>query len=1852
MAEQSDPEWVQAQKEGKQSFFNGMYQVRLEDITPGQGATIGLYSGTRKLGETQVVQGKVSSDIYLPGSFCRAGIRAELLGYELGKERATLRIAGTQGTETVDVYQGSTFLQGACRVQRLHIDNRTGRTGYIEVKCAQLPVFKLQLLNSAGAFELFADPTDANKLLIPDEEGALNFGDRTPAYQSGKFKIGDTGNLLRFNDTLKEWKEVSTGGSSEQARWYATVRTTLREYIQALGKKSSSGSSHILRERNYSADIEANFSATIAAYRLLVQEFPAEKGDIIPEPYGEQALQRAVELARAYGKQATQAVLLQELITTYPDADNRSRYQQQLTQLQEIDGSESNAVLSLRGGSYTLSLMRLTYPTRKPKVHLQIANQPVTLEVGTDGKAVYDGFGQMVGSGREKTANAFIRVTSLDAETVTFSTNCAYDIRRTTGSSLVQTSSGVIRSVPLREQDDGTFCGVPVRVASIEAEKVARIRLSTTAERTEGVTNVSVQIGIEKRAIQLSPAKTAERIANLNKSIQRWEQLNKNLEKVVTTMKAACFATAGVLTVKNFFTSLSGKGFARKQAMEGVHGWTEKCKKEIASSAEVRTFDQCYLKYASEIEKDVDARAEIVKQVNAKVMDIQKNSLNPSTGLFGDSIDTEKARKAYLNFLQEDSTFRPQVQNMSLEHASYTQLREVHMNLLLQQRTDGTLLQSDAEAKIEAMQKDLTNQKELDNNLRKEREKDIKGDIPSTVVSAQSQLPRQAPIISEKAAAATKQPYYGKNSSEPTYKYYTKVTTTASEDKSGRTYASETYGLGLVKEGNLYVVKDVFTANGTPLDPGEKERVISQYNLASFTDSASEIWEGYSWKNPEVQYYETDPYKGLPALVPVDPDHGWYAATKQTLPAFGGLAGWESSGRVASFYLCNVGKNSLPDVFNGYSDDMCVLINLASGQPVEKVPGVSEARAVQLVKDARQALEDAALQHGNKRVTLKSGTYDAGKPAVSVPAVQCQLFMSAQECNLLFNVCDPVICPASRCDFGGKYPVQDVIQSGIVGSTLLCLPNFPDVKIPLCLSGIHAGIDAYTSILQAHRACLQESLTSGRMVGICDQIYSIYSCEFFWRQLSPLTNLLVPKLFEQAQGQGTRGGGEYLTVQNAWQNAKQSTDYFTQVYGVNAFKAFQARNAEEVGSQVCKGFISAQFPTNFKSLIQADSPVQFTASFSTTRFSDATVPATSQYKVFYHIYAGKDQGVSYRVYLKNPPATSYYASQPTLHVDSGFIGKGQFRDETKDFTAPEGYQQLCVMVNGDERCGFKQVSTSFAINRLRDQIVQNELQDKEVKTEQECVSGSPNGAALLNPNLGQMADELADPALYRRGIVRICASSNPGQTTDPSRFTQVGICGDAKLKCWLDRKSIADAITPNNKGVLNATYQWFANNTLANLEEDKTVLGEKAGRDELSRLEGVVKGLETKNARLTPAEVTRVGQLFNEFEQTKRALFYNHHRARLGWVVGRAQEVLFKHVFAVSADDTRQAGQLDKGILVRENKGVWEIKVAQIGVWERADSYTESDTEKWTLLSPFQQTIVAYLQEKTADSKDADILGKHHYLRDQPGVTVTADKLTDADGYYYVPFGDVASSSGTPADPPARTPTPPSSGGGPSANQPLDILLQDVDPSVTTFIQTAINGNIQLTRLFYAGKQDTSLAFYVSRYSQYYLYVNSSATNGVQRIGTVTDSGITILPEAVSSLRLRSSYESERDFLYALDGGRLVFEKPYIYIEFATKTKLYNTNYTLTKTWRGDLKIYDNSTKRKYTDLYISRNILYFDGQGFGGNADIGSLDSGIISIDVTKYQQVAEKKYKKVYYETIHGSFIRANILMRKAEI
>ncbi len=1402
----SDYDWEQTDERFRNSFWNGRYFVRLEQADPNF-AVVSIYSGQKgllggigKIASVRVERGSISSPIYVPGAYCRAGLEVAYDGFVSAENMATIVISDDKGTDSLDVYEGSRFLNDRCSVNKIIIDE-TNSTGGVSIKCSD----------------------------------------------------GKRHNLvLRSNFTNATGRQDKDLGS-----------------------------------------LNMNFDDAIASLEKVVDEYSAEKERNVEgaESYGERALIRAIKLSALAGKERTRVRLISKFVERYPDS-GFAEYRHELNRISEIDFSDSTDVLNVDNKFWNVRLTQLKKPKKESFVELSLTGASAeTAKIDLkELKNFTGGIGTLESIKIDNIVNE---------EEIAISANCR--VSEEGGKFSIKGSS-----FRLKLFNDATkVCDKSfVKLKDVVLERNAKIRLVPRSQGTRTETNLSINIGIEKRAIKLSTEKTEELIENLNKSVKRWEEINNNLGKVVEGLKGACFATSAVLTVTNFLTGIEGEALARQKVMVG---WTKQCS-DLVSKGDYPTINACYLDNANKIKGDVRAANEVINGVNNKIDSIEKNFVQKGTGLFGgDSVDRSKAAVDYCNDLKNGYGERDVKTSQGVMKFKdllgdcekgyneqglygYNELREMEYNLLMQEKSTSEHIKNNSGTLLESSYAQILNNKEGFLDVQKaQKARELGLPAPAVMTSSvQKNVVAEVVSVSRISEVNLKELVPSADTHLASVNVYNSEGTTINNIKrEGFTGAGENYYLGLVKnsEGH-YDVQDVFRKKESSyeiLSTEKKREFLDIYGIGRIT-SAETVSYVNSYKNPEVRYYETEPYKGMPAIVPFDIQSGWYAATRQTLPTFGGIGAFDASGRVTSFYLCNVGPNGNEQFFEGYGDDICQLINLNTGQPLGFFPGLSEQEARRKVGEAVLAIQDAASQFGKKRVAIRGRDFFVGRPAANIPSTQCQNFMSPEECHLLFNVCDPVICPSSRCDFGGKYPVADVVQTGIIGSTLLCLPNVREkIIVPVCLTGIHAGIDGFVSILKNHRDCLQESLATGRSVGICDQIYSIYLCEFFWRQAAPVAKVVLPKIIETAYGQGTRGGGEYLTASAAWENTQNSINYFTQSYAVNSINAFKARSIEEVGTPICRAFVSVKAPTSFKTLVEPESPPQFHAWFSATRYTDATVPATSQYKVFYHIFAGKDQGVHYSVYLKNPPESSFFTLPAIVHVASGFVGRGQYSSESRDFTAPEGYKELCVRVNDIEECGFKQVSTSFALNYLRDSYVSDELKESQIKSEKECVSGSTNlGAVVLNPNLQAGVEEALLPFAYERGVVRICSTGNPGSQTDPTRFVEMGYCDDQRIKCWLDKQSVANAITDNNKGLRNATLSEIETRQRADLAQKGIIVGDDTAVAEIKQLKEVVDGLRGRGSiseRELNETAIRLDALFKK-------VVLNHHKANLLYLIG------------------------------------------------------------------------------------------------------------------------------------------------------------------------------------------------------------------------------------------------------------------------------------------------------------------------------------------------------------------------------
>lgn len=1015
-----------------------------------------------------------------------------------------------------------------------------------------------------------------------------------------------------------------------------------------------------------------------------------------------------------------------------------------------------------------------------------------------------------------------------------------------------------------------------IYVENINLKKSAKVSVIPNINNAGGNATFSFKIGIEKRGIQLTPDETNKRIKDLNETIAEWEEKSKKLGEIVKGLKAACLVTGAALNVKNFISNLDGSGIARQEVMKGEGGWNQKCA-ELVSKGQYSSLDQCFFENSDEIDNDVEKYHTFLEQQQTEIKTIQA-PYETTNFLTETTVDTQKFKEEYLkqsapelekNLMTlgtievngEKIQIAEILKGLDSDSVSVTELRDLQLNSRLLS-SDSEVLRNMAKKEIETQLGEIyvnTRNKVAENSLSEElKSKTGLVGVGIAVISSKNTL------TSVYSGGKTSSAGYG--------------AIPANSNVQGIVYKNNEYLLELKNlQGNKYSILNVYDKQGNlATDPAAVREIknLLTFEKVDENEYINKYKSSQGETEPLLRYYETEPYKGLPAIIPFNLESGWYVKIGQTLPVLGGIASYDDSGRVSSMSICNVWKNGIEE--NGGGDDKCTLMNLGTGQPTNQIGGLSETQAQALVKEAVSAVSVASNIAVDKRVgyvsiSSKAKRVKVGSPAVDVSDTKCTDFMSPDDCKVMFNVCDPVICPSSRCDFGGSYPVRDVIQSGIIGSLVLCLPNYKEgIYFPICLSGVKAGIDGLISVMKNHRDCLQDSLDSGKMTGICDEIYSIHLCEFFWRQAIPLAKIAIPKIMEWATGQNVHGGGEYMNVANAWTNAENSISYFTQQYAVNSFKAFKARTAEDVGDMVCKSSISGVYPDGadlFDSLTEPDSPAQYHGRFDEIPFTSATVPPVSQYKVFYHIYAGADSGAYYNVYLKSGAESSFYQDTTNRRiVASGYVAKGEYASETKDFTAPSGYKEMCINVGDQEECGFGQASTSFALDYVQDQYLKEQAGATDIKSEKECVSGSASIYSVLNPNLQSAGEDLINPDIYNKGIIRVCASDSPGKGSDNldgtagARWQKVGYCGDQKISCWLDSKSVSNAV--NFESTANQTLKEVSEDYLKKLQNESGYIQNFA--EELKKIEDEKDSL--KKISLVDKIISKV---FFDYEKAK-----------------------------------------------------------------------------------------------------------------------------------------------------------------------------------------------------------------------------------------------------------------------------------------------------------------------------------------------------------------------------------------------
>jgi len=1610
-------------------FWRGRGFLRAHWVEPDRVSLSVYRDATHKDSTITLEKGRTSGEIYLGGFYCKAALQLRVQDITYPETRVKILVQGG-GTEEVSwLYEKSRFLDNQCEVVK--IDPLSLGGGSVTLRCGRENlILRLGMADSVNL--TINDQKLTRKVWEPifleeriiyvahvgqvprqmvreEEERAfivlIEAEDELPENITDGKLAGDIQNILetasrrnekeRFEESLSSIKRLGEIKDAEIVFYgesgagnFSNIKFT--KLAGSADKKYSGTNGEIL---------ERYFDLAIEEYEEVVQLYPGERNKQLEnvETYGEKSLKAAVEVASKTGKQKTKKDLLNKIQVNYPNTASSKNAEQRLSETIKYDSGGAIRTIKLREEYYTIHVQDIKEPTKQ--------EASATISLDDRGSATYAIRDYLFypKESKETSQMEFIQLKSLDDEYVELSYAADYQ----TGNRWANTGTKT-EKVKLREHTSlGRF---DIFVSEINFQRVANVVVEPKIVRPYTEANLSFKIGIEKRAIKLSPEKTEEMIENINESIEKWEEISGKLRKVVKGWKGACYATSAVLLVKNLLDNFSGKSMARQRVMRGSGGWINRCKDIVDRGEEgYASLDDCLRGKNSEIEREVSAAHSVIKQINKEMKETE--SLTQET-IFGERIlDTEKSFKGFMEKFKDEEGGNEIVviedgkekkfnmgelvgdYNEAYKEAFYTfsEAREwKYYNDMLEEEISPEMKEAYKKKLLEIYEgvEDRRAEYEFASSYNQELkatglslsvkgaylERDARADIWDGSYLKRADLNnmdwdnveegKRLKIEEGEKVYAQMIPFAGS-----LYMFKLAESTDGKLVPTHQTYKVD------VKDGELEVIKKI--------EESESKNMLSVRKGNLGISYFKKIEEGScknKYKDPQVRFYDVEPYKGLPGVVPFDSREGWYAGTKQIIKGFG-LAPYTDAGLLKNFYLCNVGDNGREEFDSGIGDDICTFISFETGASPSH-PCLTESEARRMADRARQAVMDASRQYarGVRKVRISGQEFDVGAPAGGAEGTQCQDFMSPEDCYWLFNTCDPVLCPSSRCNLGGNYYVKDVVQSGIIGSIALCLPNAREgIFVPVCLTGVQAGLDAYVSILKSHRDCLQESLETGRYVGFCDEMYSIFLCEFFWRQLSPLLDVAIPKIVELAYGKGTRGGGEYATITHAWDTLDNSVEYFTNHYAQSAYKAFTLRSTDEVGSEVCKSFISSRYPSSgefFDALLEPESPVQYHAWFDEIPFSEATLPSTSHYKVFYHIWAGHDEGAYYSVYLKNPPESSFYATTPRIVVDTGYVQTGGYASETRDFTAPAGYKTLCVRVNLQEECGFGQVSTSYAVNYLREGYIKDQT-TQQITKEEDCMSGTPSLYSLARPNIQEGVADVVRPAeagtLYKSGIIRICSTENPGKQVDPERWKDVGFCDNSKVRCWLDLQSVeanirSDAtLTEIEKGVGDIDRK-----RINELVEKGEILSEMQSNNDLENAKTKIEQVRVKHkAKITDAKtfldavLAELGDTLKALEKVEMEGYWNSQRAEAiflraqiyDFIAGKVYEGFFEKGVEIppvgkpedsgeGAGGEEEAGEEESGIdlseinvgdrLIDVNGDIFLVQVSQAdnGEWK------------------------------------------------------------------------------------------------------------------------------------------------------------------------------------------------------------------------------------------------------------------------------------------------------------------------------
>ena len=960
-------------------------------------------------------------------------------------------------------------------------------------------------------------------------------------------------------------------------------------------------------------------------------------------------------------------------------------------------------------------------------------------------------------------------------------------------------------SVKVGNEDDSRE--MTIKLISTELHKEAHIVVSPNIEKAFSSANFNLHLPIEKRAIDLPLFSDSieEEINKTEKLIKKLDKILEKVGKVHDSWKKFCLVVYAGIAVLNFVKAIVGAGGGRAKQKGTDIFWEqnkEKCENEKL------TLDECVFKYQDEYDEIIsntenaydyaDDRKENTQYEGFDVTEKNKEEmqnlaylekqveLNPEDkSLRKEYIAALRAtqeREDYARFVSETGTTvgsltSEQKQNISREMALRRAARVATLTSEIE--NDATIVPTERQEMVNYL-----NMVEMGKSyhIRPSRDKVYLGDLTriGALNPAQRTTIKEMEIESEIRRIQQNDP--------------------SKSDTDARNEA--TAEIERIMEDDDYI----YTPPTGPHVFFENNNKDQESENGEFTLTEEQVNQRIPHQ-ASVTYYRDGANEGRVHRITIDAEH--YAEVE-----------YSAGGRISEINVFSRLEPNSPIRADNTESLDGELRNVIKNAERERNSGL--ARDLRKVEGCISQINRAKSQ-GRDSILCNSVNYAVtNDPSIKGPA--CVNFYSPWECRLLFNACDPVLCPASRCDLNGAWRVKDdnVVQTGIIGSSILCLHNFGipgtdigfeggQVIMPICITGIYAGLQNLRTVLMEYRDCLKRAMVDGESVGVCDLIRSYYICDILWKEAVAILNLkggllgAMVGLFKDEDE-----GSEYTDFDANLDQATGGLQYFTQSYAKNTFAQFSGGSLPEIGGEICKSAIFGKVPgigSFTDQLLRPESPPQFTAILDRVPYTDIPDKPQAEYQVYYRIYAGANEPITFSVYLKYGGIQGQSQLPVVPIVQNKPLALDAFDAETRNFVAPDGYNQVCVAYSSRtygvrEECGFGKTSSGFAIEYAANRIAEREATGGGIMTAEDC---APSGSRFSSPgsnyisNTGRIIAGGFSSGLLETGIVRVCSGVVPGKENE---WRQVGECWEEKNKggrnlgyCWLHMPSAEKIVT-------------------------------------------------------------------------------------------------------------------------------------------------------------------------------------------------------------------------------------------------------------------------------------------------------------------------------------------------------------------------------------------------------------------------------------------------------------------------